>query len=400
MNEGIRISRILRFLAEQTLGAPQRALLDQLRLERVVVRQAAGSPAETRPASPDEQLQADLPRAGATIQREEATVRLSLPLEVTVRLGGAAAVERREPSSAPAAAGGLAEAIVIDRDYASRRGYDAGFFGSGALEVPLPVLSAELLSKAAVSSGVGGAGHVLRYHNFSVVMNKERRLAFFTAVNIDGALSRRLRREKDRWFLDPRLPSEQQTGEPVYLDNDLDRGHLVRRLDPAWGASDASAKLANDDTFHFTNCTPQHKDFNQRQTSWAGLEDYILENADNRDFKVSVFTGPVFAVDDDDYRGVKLPRQFWKVVVMVRPTGQLSATAYLLSQATLLQDLEVEAVEEFSYGAYRTFQAPVARIAELTGLSFGSLETVDPLAGGLEAAAVPREVRGPADLVL
>ena len=48
----------------------------------------------------------------------------------------------------------------------------------------------------------------------------------------------------------------EQTGEEAYRDNPLDRGHLVRRLDPAWGASRDEAKRSNDDTFHFTNCTP------------------------------------------------------------------------------------------------------------------------------------------------
>ena len=149
------------------------------------------------------------------------------------------------------------------------------------------------------------------------------------------------------------MPLDQQTGEQVYRDNPLDRGHLVRRLDPAWGPSAGAAKLANDDTFHFTNCTPQHHDFNAGQTLWAGLEDYILDNADNRNFRVNVFTGPVLAADDDRYRGVQLPRQFWKVVAMVKQDGALSVTAYLLSQEELIEGLEITP-EAFSYGAYRT----------------------------------------------
>jgi len=48
-------------------------------------------------------------------------------------------------------------------------------------------------------------------------------------VNIDGAGLRDLDRV-DAWHLDPRVPADQQTGEEVYADNDLDRGHLVRRL--------------------------------------------------------------------------------------------------------------------------------------------------------------------------
>jgi endonuclease G, mitochondrial len=156
--------------------------------------------------------------------------------------------------------------------------------------------------------------------------------------------------------------------------------------------------LSNDDTFHFTNCSPQHADFNQNQTTWAGLEDYILENADNRDFKVSVFTGPVFAEDDDEYRGVALPRQFWKVAAMVKESGDLSATAYLLSQEQLIEGLEV-AAEEFSYGQYSTYQVPVRRIEELTGLSFGSLVEADPL-DRMEAAIPFREVTRLDELML
>ena len=151
----------------------------------------------------------------------------------------------------------------------------------------------------------------------------------------------------------------------------------MRRLDPAWGPDIETAKKANDDTFHFTNCTPQHEDFNQNKTTWAGIEDYILDNADERDLKASVFTGPVFADDDDMYRGVKLPRQFWKVAVMVKADGSLSATGYVLSQDELIRGLESE--EEFSYGAYKTFQVKVAKVEELTGLSFGTLSAHDPL---------------------
>ena len=240
--------------------------------------------------------------------------------------------------------------------------------------------------------------YVLPYHHFSVVLNKDRRLAFYTAVNIDGASGMRLRREPDRWFFDPRVPQEQQTGEEVYADNPLDRGHLVRRLDPAWGPTAAAAKTANDDTFHFTNCTPQHHDFNAGQTLWAGLEDYILDNADNLKFRVNVFSGPVFAADDDQYRGVQLPRQFWKVVTMVKQDGELSATAYLLSQEQLIKGLEI-APEAFSYGAYRIYQVPVRQIEGLTGLSFGSLADADPL-GRQEATISARELTRPEELLL
>ena len=198
------------------------------------------------------------------------------------------------------------------------------------------------------------------------MLNRERRLAFFTAVNIDGVTSMRLKRERDRWFFDPRLPADVQTGEEAYRDNPLDRGHLVRRLDPAWGASRDEAKRSNDDTFHFTNCCPSTRTSTRTRRPGPGSRTTSSRTPTTETSRSRVFTGPVFADDDEHFAGVQLPRQFWKVVVMVKESGELSATGYLLSQEELIAGLEV-APEAFSYGAYRTFQVTVRRIEELTG---------------------------------
>ena len=386
VNEGIRVSRLLAFIGSQHHTTEQQALVAGLlgSGQRPTPAASAGGSATvsagSTPAGPRSEDSAASPTS------------VTVPLQITIRVGD-------QPPNATVAAAARDEAITIDPVYADRQGYDPQFLGAGAWEVPLPALSAELMPLAAINSlATGEPRYVLPYHHFSVVLNKDRRLAFYTAVNIDGASGLRLRRETDHWFFDPRLPQDQQTGEQVYQDNPLDRGHLVRRLDPAWGLSPAAAKIANDDTFHFTNCTPQHHDFNAGQTLWAGLEDYILDNADNLKFRVSVFSGPVFAADDDQYRGVQLPRQFWKVVAMVKQGGELSATAYLLSQEQLIKGLEI-APEAFSYGAYRTYQVPVRQMEDLTGLSFGSLVDADPL--GREEAAIPaREVRRPEEFLL
>lgn len=284
--------------------------------------------------------------------------------------------------SPPATDGGWAQAVSIDPDYGNRGGYREDF-----LELPVPLPGREAFGDAASAE--------LTYHHFSIVMHRPRRLALFTAVNIDGRASTRLRRDPDRWIVDPRLPPGEQTDESLYRDNQLDRGHLVRRLDPAWGPL---ARAANDDTFHFTNATPQHHDFNAGQTLWAGLEDYILHNADNRDLAVSVFTGPVLHDDDPPYRGVALPRQFFKLVAMVTTTNQLTVTAYLLSQEALLEEFAARA-EEFSFGAYRTFQVPVRRIAALTGLELQAHIAADPLER-LRVTVLPRELLRPQDILL
>lgn len=388
VNEGIRVSRLIEFVREQTFSALQQPLVDKL-LAGTAPEAGAGPAAPALPAA------TAAAAAAATVPAGES---VTVPIQITISAGGDTTAQAAQASGSATSI--VTEGITIDPNYADREGYDPDFLGTGALSVPLPALSPELAQLAAVNQQAAAEPrYVLPYHHYSAVMHRERRLAIFTVVNIDGALSRRLKRETDRWSFDPRLPQEQQTGHEVYDHNDLDLGHLTRRLDPAWGDTDAVAKAANDDTFHFTNCTPQHKDFNRSKTSWAGLEDYILEHADNLDFKATVVNGPALAPDDDQYRGVQLPRQFWKVAVMVKQsTGALSATAYLLSQEELIKGLEV-APEEFDYGAYLAYQVPVRSIETLTGLSFGALADADPLAHE-EALVMARELDSVEDVKL
>lgn len=263
-------------------------------------------------------------------------------------------------------------------------GYNPRFLGT---RVNLPKLSAQQQADAA--QRLDGRGIELDYVHFSVVMSRRRRLAYFTAVNIDGRKRQKITRDRDVWYYDPRLPRELQTGPEIYAGNPLDRGHLVRREDPVWGRG---AATANEDTFHFTNCAPQHEELNRK--TWLGLEDYILKNADVHDLKVSVFTGPVFRDDDPVYRGrMQLPVEYWKVAVMRKRNLQLSATAYLQTQRELVAGLE------FVYGAYQTYQVPVSEIESLTGLDFGRLRDHDPFTT-LETFAVARLIEGEGDLIL
>lgn len=272
--------------------------------------------------------------------------------------------------------------------YAGSRGYDPEFLDR---RVDLPALPAERSQDVALLKD--GSGSELKYTHFSVIMSKSRQLALFTAVNIEGAHLQDLTRGNDKWYFDPRIERDCQMGPPVYKHPDLDRGHLVRRLDPVWGEE---AEEANEDTFHFTNCSPQHSKLNQK--TWLGLEEYILDNAKAHEVKVTVFTGPVLRDDDELYLDkYRIPAEFWKVVVFVKEDGQMSATAYIQSQRNLISDLE--AWEGF--GEYKTYQVPVANIEQLTGLDFGELRNHDPLLpADLEAAPQAVLIEGPEGLVL
>jgi len=252
--------------------------------------------------------------------------------------------------------------------YQDSTGYDPNFLGQN---VPLPKISEA--AEQDVAPLKQGSGYELKYTHFSVVMSKSRKIAFFTAVNIDGDRLVKIPRSGDRWYFDSRIDREYQSGPELYELNELDRGHLVRRLDPTWGDED-TANEANEDTFHFTNSSPQHKKLNQQ--TWQNLEDYILKNASRYGLKVVVFTGPVLRDDDMLYRGkFQIPAEYWKVVAIVKEDGRLSATAYLQTQKNLIVNLE------WAYGEYKTYQVPVAKIEALTRLDFGDLRNQDPLAG-------------------
>lgn len=244
---------------------------------------------------------------------------------------------------------------------------------------------------------------LLHYRHFSVAMNPNRRLPYYTAVNIDAQRYNRLKdmipprdEMKDHWVLENRIPEELQLPESFYHDNDFDLGHMVRREDPIWGDTLEEAIAANEDTFHLTNAAPQHKDFNRSAQRWKGLEDYALKNAREHDLRLSVFSGCVFRDNDRKHRGVQIPGQFWKILVMVKKNGELSATGYVVQQDDLIQDITERGVE-FQYEQFKTYQVPISKIEELTGLQFG-LSDHDPL-HGLRSVLEPKAIEAYEDIM-
>lgn len=337
-----------------------------------------------------------------TIQAGEA--RISLPLEITVSLGGAvmtkdATTKRARPVTRDRQAiitgdtgHGEAPATKPDPDYSNREGYDPHFLEGHY--VRLPWLTKDQYRDTAKNSEASSQRHVLPYHHFSSVISEKRRLPYFTAVNIDGSKYWHINRDEfdDSWHVDPRISSAYQLQNEYYkkwngVDNPLDRGHMVRRLDPCWGSTWEEVVAAHHDTFHYTNCAPQHSSFNRNKKIWLGIEDYVLNRAATRDLRVSVFSGPVLDNDNDEWYDtptglrLQLPQQYWKVVAAVDASGQLFATAYRLSQEFQIADL----VEAPAYGAYRNFQVTVKEIENLTGLWFWGLADHDPLANGNES---------------
>jgi endonuclease G len=306
-----------------------------------------------------------------------------VPLTVTVSLG--------EPTigGAPAIMGGISvvEDLVekvpkISPDLASRTGYKKNFLG---FNVPLPKLT-EVGKSAVVRLDTGS--RILKYHRFSIVMHKQRRLALFTAANVDwreqsreihGKKPNRKKlngftgNEKEDWVTDPRIPLDYQLPDYFYVKDRgaFDRGHLVRRDDVAWGKTFAEMQKGNGDTFHTTNCSPQVAGFNQSKFgnfNWGELENMIQKQTQTE--KVCVFSGPVLDPSDRYFHGlvkggveisIQIPQRFWKIIV-AKDGDQPAAFGFILDQDLSEVDLHAEmAVPD----AWKDFLHPISEIEEL-----------------------------------
>lgn len=318
---------------------------------------------------------------------------LTIPLQITISINDSDFNLKYNSSDASASDDGDSrnspEAIKIDRNYENRNGYDPDFLQDYQIE--LPDLSSDLLKDAAKrnDAGDGDNPYELKYQNFSLVMNADKRMAFFTATNIDGSTWVDIDRKSGQprggeaseiWYSDPRIPASAQSDQSLYSNQrpsrKFDRGHLVRRQDPTWG-NNKSAVKANADTFHFTNCTPQYHGFNQKQEFWQGIEDYILKNTIKEKQRVTVFTGPVFDDDDITYRYTKVPKQFWKIIARV-DNEELLVTALLASQHELIGEYPEAREGGFDdLGQVNIYQVSVSEIENFTGLSFGELKDFD-----------------------
>lgn len=426
-NEGIRISSVVKNLRAKMGTHP----LVKAALE------AGPAKLESLSGGADSQSQQPQPqrssRATMWVEQDGNTASLVLPVRIPVDWVQTSSdsapaplpPQPQQPSADATASGSLAgpsavpflpspdgeeslmEAVTINqKTLSSRPGYQPNFLGSGALSVPLPKIPASLKSHVATFIGKPSQSE-LKYFNYSVVMNKKRKLAFFSAVNIDGSKQQDVgKRQGDKWLRDPRIAAEAQVGDEYYgkqskfeadrSKNPFDRGHLVRRLDATWGNTVAAAKQHGDDSFHFTNCSPQFFKFNQGGKLWLGLEDFVLAQAFGARRRICVINGPVFdgpeapvgglpsasdpSKKDPTFGELPIPKYFWKLMVLASD-GKLQASAFLLSQQDQVLGIdrvrESDLLEKLTSAEAKVFQISISDLARFTKLDFGKLAAVD-----------------------
>ena len=302
-------------------------------------------------ADPQDEKPAPKPDKGAVQSvagglRPGQTATWTIPIAISIRVGGAPATVIL-PEGPPATEAAVAP--THDVDYSTRKGYDATFLGV-AVPAPEPAVQGDL--------AVVGGKLLIPYHHFSLALHKKRRIALFTASNLDASNAAKRpepgkvydrktlgglgENDMEKWFPDPRVDAAFQLPDRFYTKDKgaFDRGHIVRREDVAWGRNFQEVQFANGDTFHVTNCSPQVAVYNQSAqgvNNWGDLENYVMKQAGAN--RLSIFAGPVFADDAPVFLGVddagpvraQIPREFWKVI-LAGENGKLQSFGFVLRQ--------------------------------------------------------------------
>ena len=452
-NEGIRVSRIIQTLRTDSVGANHRLVKPMLEMTFGDVRarlpvmfreeyqpravfpsitpDMLGRRRKAVPASPAPNPPGPVPPPEESkMSPRRVTLTLEIDEEGGVQLvsSGAAEADLLEEARRSRPQLEIDAPVEPARDW--KNGYDPKFLGDRfvvdlptvlnvqpppaqpAKAGPLDRFIAPLIRKPLYGqptpSGPRAASGVLNYNGYSVVMNGARRVAFFSAANINGGVEFKNLKRKDNWQYDDRIDRDHQIGNSFYARNKIDRGHLTRREDMEWGTDPVDATRRANGTCTWTNCAPQHEFFNQDRHPdrairlWGGLEKYILEQtARHHEFKVQCFTGPIFGEFDPEYRGVRIPLDYWKVVVAIDALGELSATGYILAQRDVMDIATLdEAALEVPFGKFQTYQRTIEEIEEATGLEFtigngaGRLRNMDPIAREKKRPVWKRRHRG------
>ena len=410
-NEGVRISKIHALLSKLRLAdATQQSLLDQF------LRQVTSESARISREGFVENPPPARPTAGAAPgQSAVAPQIMNVVVNGTANFylaGGLSAVPERPlppvpptPSIAPTL---VEKALRFDPDYRNRPGYQRDFLAGFSIKAPSAPVADVLKS--------GSSAKVLKYHHYSVVMHKDRKLAVWTAANADyDPAKRRHDRDwfgTDTWKADPRIPGEDQLEDLEFYApaKKFDRGHLVRRDDVAWGVDETEEIFGNSDSFHWTNCSPQHEHFNRAvgsyQGLWGRLENHISKQLNTK--RCILFAGPVLA-DDDPIQyfhpdlPVQVPVRFWKIVVAVDEkgsTGKLRAYGFVLSQQPTIDEYGWEA-KQFDPARFKEEQTSLKDITERARVTFEKeLHDADPLAVTTVEGVGRRPLRSLGDVVL
>ncbi len=259
----------------------------------------------------------------------------------------------------------------------SQLGYQKNFLGED-FEFDLPRITFEHESNIVwpANASPGNSPH-LHYPNYSVVMNRETRQAFYSAANAN--FNKNIG-DGYNFRLDRRIDESLQLDNIYYKDldsveNPYDRGHLTRRDAVSWGDTKKLANKASRDSCFYPNVVLQHKNFNRDE--WYALETAIENSKEDADNLFNVICGPVFSNIDrfvtptSTLRPARVPSAFWKIISYIgKSSGELQVNAFLVFQDDESVQRMGQVLGNNSIDPFKVYQSSTTLIEQLTGLDF------------------------------
>lgn len=189
---------------------------------------------------------------------------------------------------------------------------------------------------------------VIRHFGYSLAYNEECEQAAWIAYSLTKIETSGIIERGDNFSIDPKVLTGSATKDD-YLKSGFDRGHLAPAADMKW------AEQAMDESFYFSNMSPQLPAFNRG--IWKRLEEKMRDWAIIYD-SILIVTGPILnsSLTRIGTNKVCVPTHYYKVILDFK-REKSKAIGFILPNSSSKDDL-------------RNFAVTVDSVEQLTGIDF------------------------------
>lgn len=212
--------------------------------------------------------------------------------------------------------------------------------------------------------------------NYALEWDNTKRHANWVAFTFDTTTSADNVKRTDAWSVDPKLPAEMQVQESDHKNDGFDKGHLCASEDRVY------LKEANEQTFYYSNMSPQLNDFNggfwgkleARVQTWGrstadGVYDkvYVTKggtlNKLLKNFKGTTVNGGTPTTDANGFtiHGLACP-EYYFMAVLSQKDDVFHAIAFLVHKEGMTRNPSSDELKEYVVS--------VDKLEEETGIDF------------------------------
>lgn len=149
----------------------------------------------------------------------------------------------------------------------------------------------------------------------------------WVALTFDDVTSKTGAKRKDKYNTDPNIPLKYQTDRDDYY-SPYNRGHMVASSDRLY------SQEANDQTFYYSNISPQIKSgFNESGSTWDAIESIVqrwaqVSNSQDTTYIVKG-TSIDYAILETGKNGVQIPKYYFSTILSLR-NGEYKAIGFYI----------------------------------------------------------------------